>query len=80
MDCDSAVLKIVKKISMTSNVLPLHFALARPAQAKIQMLTTRWRVIRSNLLSLIIFFLLYFTRLNEIEIEVIKPIDLSNLI
>ena len=30
----------VKKISMTSNVLPLHFfPLARPAQAKIQNLT-----------------------------------------
>ena len=33
--------------------------LARPAQAKIQMLTTRWRVIRSNLLSLIKFSRLY---------------------
>ena len=30
LDCDSAVLKKVKKISMTSNVLPLHFA---PSQA-----------------------------------------------
>ena len=33
--------------------------LARPAQAKIQMLTTRWRVMRSNLLSLIKFSRLY---------------------
>ena len=33
--------------------------LARPAQAKIQMLMTRWRVIRSNLLSLIKFSRLY---------------------
>jgi len=30
MDCESAVLKKVKKISMTSNFLPLHFA---PSQA-----------------------------------------------
>ena len=28
--CDSAVLKKVRKISMTSNILPLHFA---PSQA-----------------------------------------------
>jgi len=26
LDCDSAVLKKVKKISITSNVFPLHFA------------------------------------------------------
>ena len=30
LDCDSAVLESAKKISMTSNVLPLHFA---PSQA-----------------------------------------------
>ena len=35
--------------------------LARPAQAKIQMLTTHWRVIRSNLLSLIKFSRFYMT-------------------
>ena len=33
--------------------------LARPAQAKIQKLTTRWRLIRSNLLSLLKFSQLY---------------------
>ena len=31
MDCDSAVLKKVKKISMTCNILPLRFA---PSQAR----------------------------------------------
>ena len=39
MDCESAVMKKVKKISMTSNVLPLHFAPSQASQAKIQMLT-----------------------------------------
>ena len=38
--------------------------LARPAQAKIQMLTTRWRVIGSNLL-----FLIKLSRLYHLNIE-----------
>ena len=35
----------VKKISMTSNVLPYTLPLARPAQTKIQMLTTSSRIV-----------------------------------
>ena len=39
-------------------ILPI----GRPAQAKIQMFMTRWRVIRSNLLSLIKFSRLYLLK------------------
>ena len=43
----------VKKNSMTSNVLPLHFTLARPAQAKIQMLATFSQIVTILLKSLL---------------------------
>jgi len=34
LDCDSAVLKKVKKISMTSNVLPLHFSSSQASSSQ----------------------------------------------
>ena len=53
LDCDSAVLKKVKKISMASNVLPLHFAPSQAtAQAKIQMLATSSWIVKILLKSL----------------------------
>jgi hypothetical protein len=51
MDCDSAVLKKVKKISMTTNVLPV--------QAKIQMLTTSSWIVTILLKSLGLYKFLY---------------------
>ena len=51
--------------------------LARPAQAKIQMLMTCWRVTRSNLLSLIKFSRLYLL-ITQIE-ESVGIVKLPNV-
>ena len=44
LDCDSAVLKNVKKISMTSNVLPLHFSPSQASSNKFKC----WQLLKFN--------------------------------
>ena len=62
MDCDSAVLKKVKKISMTCNVLLLHFT-----HTKIQMLTT------SSWIVTILLKSLCFQKCHTLFFKIIKP-------
>ena len=56
-NCDSTVSKKVKKISIISNVLPLHFAPCQESWNQNSNFDDKphWRVIRSNLLSPIEF-------------------------
>ena len=69
LDCDSAVLKKVKKISMTSNVLSLHFAPSQASSSQNSNVddTLEGYRIKSDLLSLIKF--LDFKRIQDLEFK-----------